>query len=122
MDILFLGPLLIGVLADHYGSFTYPFYYAAASFGMSCLFYILSEVWSLGTWNLGLRSGLTKPAETVTLPVTNPDMEMRRCSVTSNLPTTMSMRRCSTAVPTLSGENRVEFPTKMQTDSELKTT
>ena len=112
---------MIGVLADHYGSFTYPFYYAAASFGVSCLFYILSEVWSLGTWNLGLNSGMTKQTENATLPVTNPAMEMRRCSV-ANLPTTMSMRRCSIAVPTLSGENRVEFPTKMQTDSELKTT
>ena len=114
---LSLGPLLIGVLADHYGSFTYPFYYAAASFGVSCLFYILSEVWSLRTWN----SSVTKQTENATLPVTNPAMEMRRCSV-ANLPTTMSMRRCSIAVPTLSGENRVEFPTKMQTDSELKTT
>ena len=65
---LSLGPLLIGVLADHYGSFTYPFYYAAASFGVSCLFYILSEVWSLRNWN----TGLTKQTENATLPVTNP--------------------------------------------------
>lgn len=38
-----IGPPLIGTLIDHYQTYTYPFYFAAASFGISSIFHFYSD-------------------------------------------------------------------------------